>query len=216
MLGKTMNQIKLQRKLLAGHKDELRLAIQLSRLINAIQANKRHYLRITNSSDSLTIRDQIELIIYHGAIIYEGLSTITKYCKELDKLNCWNTNDLLVKKIMFEANSKNSFTQKHLKNIRNKVMFHYDIEILNDSIIEKTLSCENVFAESESNFDAELAFTFADETLIRFIIDPITEFASYKEKWNFFQERLLSISDDLIELRLLCTTELVNAFSTIC
>ena len=191
------------------------LSVQLSRLINAIQANKRHYLRIRNDDDPTSLRDQIELILYHAAIVFEAILTVVKYSRVLSNLEAWSQYAALVSKVQAEANNKASFTQKYLKRIRNKVSFHYDIHAIEEMLSGLALTRDTAFAESKSGYDQELAFTLADEALLRYAISTISERDTDKDKWEYFQETLLEVSDALVELLLRLTVELARDFTTI-
>lgn len=167
-----MKKIKINEKALIGKENQLILSTQLSRIINVIQANNRQYLRIIRNGNSLTIRDQIELILYHAAIIFEGIEAIKKEKSILFKLKCCLNNPELVKNIKNEI-KPTSFTQTCLKKIRNKLLFHYDRDIIDESTITSIIQKEEYFAESESGCDSELVFILADNILLSYIFTLI-------------------------------------------
>ena len=187
--------------------------MQLSRLINAIQANKRHYLRIREDQDLTVLRDQIELILFHGAIVFEAITTVGTYGRDLSALGAWSSHSDLVKRVQIEANQNTSFTQKYLKPIRNKVVFHYDIDAVEAVLSGFQLLDDASFGEAKTKRDRDIAFVLADEILLHFVIDPIEERKTENDRWDFFQERLLEISDDLVELLLWLTIELAQGFT---
>ncbi len=182
------------------NKRSFKLAVQFSRLLNIIRANQRQYLRIENNNDPANIRDRIELILYHGAIIYESIKNILGYSKDLNKLEVWSEHETKVKRIQNEYNNKASFTIRYLKPIRNKILFHYEIGII-ENMLENYQIPENVtFAESKSEKSIDLAFVLADELLLNYIVQYITEQESEADKWGYFEDQLLKISKDLSDL----------------
>ena len=190
--GDNIDKLKKQRS--------FKLAVQLSRLLNVIRANQRQYLRINDDDDPANVRDRIELILYHGAIVYESLKTLLGYSRDLKQLKSWSDNSITVKKIQSEFNEQKSFTKKYLEPIRNKILFHYEIEVF-DSILENyALSQNAIFAEAKSERTIDLAFTLADELLVNYMIQRIEEPISESEKWGFLEEKLLEISNDLSSL----------------
>lgn len=179
---------------------DFKLAVQLSRLLNVIRANQRQYLRINNDDDPANVRDRLELILYHGAIIFESVKTLLCYSKQLKRLNSWINNIVEVQKIQREFNNNQSFTQKYLKPIRNEILFHYDIDIIGRILEDYPLAQNAIFAEAKSERALDLAFVLADELLINLVIQNIEEESTESEKWGYFEEKLLDISNDLSNL----------------
>jgi len=210
-----VNRIKIVPREGLKREHRFRLSVQLSRLINAIQANKRHYRRIHEDDDPTTLRDQIELILYHGAIVYEGVTTLAKHGRDLRGLATWSRHNELVRRLQAEVGQKSSFTQKYLKRIRNKVSFHYDMDAIGNVLTGLQLTKNTSFAESKSKHDRDLAFVLADEALVHFVISPIDERDTDEAKWDYFQEKLLDVSDALVELLLRLTVELARDFTVI-
>jgi len=210
-----MNRIKIVPREGLQKERRFQLSVQLSRLVNAIQANKRHYRRIREKGDPASFRDQIELILYHAAIVFEAVATVTRHSQDLSKLATWSRHADLVKRLQTEANDRQSFTQKYLKRIRNKVSFHYDAAAIESVLSGFLLTEDTSFAESKSGYDRELAFVLADEVLLHYAISPIDERDTDNERWDYFQETLLSVSDGLVELLLLLTIELARDFTVI-
>ena len=161
---------------------DFKLAVQLSRLLNVIRAKQRQYLRINNDDDPANVRDRLELILYHGAIIFEPVKTILCYSKQLKRLNSWINNIVAVQRIQREFNNNNSFTQKYLKPIRNEILFHYDIDIIGRILEDYPLAQNAIFAEAKSERTLDLAFVLADELLINLVIQNIEEEITESEK----------------------------------
>lgn len=210
-----MNRIKVVNRKGLENERNFKLAVQLSRIVNTIQSNKRQYLRITDDSDPASLRDRMELILYHAAIIFEAIMTFMKYSKDLARLSTWSSKAEMVKRIQNEANDKDSFTQKYLRPIRNRAIFHYEIEAIDPVLSGYKIKEEAAFAESKTQRDIDIAFILADEILLNFVIGRINEKNPDQEKWAYFQEKLLEISFSLVELLELLTVELARSFTVI-
>ena len=147
--------------------------------------------------------------------MYEGVITLAKYGRVLRELTTWSHHGELVNRLQAEAGDKESFTQKYLKRIRNKVSFHYDMNAVENVLSGFQFTQNTSFAESESKLDRDLAFVLADEVLVHYVISPIEERDTDEGKWDYFQEMLLEVSDDLVELLLRVTVELAHDFTKI-
>jgi hypothetical protein len=93
--------------------------------------------------------------------------------------------------------------------------FHYDMDAIGNVLTGLKLTTDTSFAESKSKHDRDIAFVLADEALVHFVISPIDEQETDKTKWDYFQEKLLDVSADLVELLLRLTVELARDFTVI-
>jgi hypothetical protein len=128
------------------------------------------------------------------------VKTLLCYSKELKRLNSWINNTVAVQRIQREFNNKNSFTQKYLKPIRNEILFHYDIKIIGKILEDYPLAKNAIFAEAKTDRTIDLAFVLSDELIINLVIQNIEEESTESEKWSYFQDKLLEISNDLSNL----------------
>ena len=136
----TCNNIDKLRK-----QSNFKLAVQLSRMQNTILASQRQYLRIDVDNDPANKRDRFELLLYHSAVIFESIKTLLSYSSQLKKLDSWKIQNIAVQKIQQEFNNDKSFTQKYLEPIRNKILFHYDTEVIEEILRNYTLTEETIF-----------------------------------------------------------------------
>jgi hypothetical protein len=124
---------------------DFKLVVQLCRMLNTILANQRQYLRIPNDDNPANKRDQRETILYHGAVIFESVKTLLSHSSKLKELDSWKIQNIAVQKIQKEFNNQKSFTQKYLEPIRNKILFHYDTEVIEEILRNYTLTEETIF-----------------------------------------------------------------------
>ena len=192
-----------------------KIAVQLSRLLNTLRANQRQYLRVPDDGDPANKRDRFELILYHGAIVYEAMKTITSYGADLSQTATWRELQDTVQSLQEETNNPNSFTQKYLKLIRNKILFHYDVAAIEGALQGYPLSSDQVFAEATSESILNLSFVLADEFILNYLMQRIKEKSSANEKWAFFEERLFEISENLCSVLYGCFIDLIKGFAYI-
>lgn len=193
----------------------LKIAVQLSRLLNTLRANQRQYLRVPNDRDPANKRDRFELILYHGAIVYEAMKTINSYGADLSQTATWGELQDPVHSLQEETNNPNSFTQKYLKLIRNKLLFHYDIAAIDGALQDYPLSSDLVFAEAASESILNLSFVLADKFVLNYLVQRIEEKSSATERWAFFEERLFEISESLCSVLYGCIIGLIKGLAYI-
>lgn len=176
------------------------IALQLSRFVNVLRANQRHYLRIVEEHDPASMRDKIELILHHGAIVFEAEKTMLDYGGELERTPTWSSKAAAVNLIKAEFGDQMSFTHRYLKFCRNKLAFHYDDAVLKRTLRDFPLKDHPVFAQALSEREMDLAFVLVDEILLESLLSRMNERSTEKEKWAYFQDELLRISDNLAGL----------------
>ena len=177
-----------------------KLAVQLSRLLNVIRSSQRHYLRIENNADPANTRDRLELILYHGAIVFEAVKSVLEHSRELMALPTWSQEAEKVHRIQHEHNDQNSFTRRYLSIVRNRILFHYDSSVIEEVLDAYPLSDGAVFAAASSESTMDLAFLLADELLINYLVRRIEEPVPDADKWGLFEDSLISISNDLADV----------------
>ncbi len=174
------------------------LAIQLSRMKNIIRSNQRQYLKIDPDGTPTDKRDRLELILYHGAIIYEATETILKNSSTLKNLQAWKSKLAGIKKM--KQDFERGFTHKYLQLIRHKLVFHYDQLPLNEMLSITKIARNTEFASAVSEKEIDLAYTFADELILNYLISKLDTGKNDKEKWEFFLIELLERSGQLTKL----------------
>lgn len=196
-----MNYIRLKPQKITDliQDNDFAIGLQLSRLLNVINSNHRHYLRIPNDKNPANIRDRIELILYNGAIVYETIKTTIKHSKRLSKLQTWSSKNEIIKSIQHDFSDKNSFIVKCLKIIRNKIIFHYELAPIKNMLISFPFDNNTNFAEAQSNRKIDLAYTLSDEILLNFILTQIDDNKSETERWAYIQEELIGLSNKLAD-----------------
>lgn len=176
------------------------LAIQLSRIKNIIRSNHRQYLKIDSSGSPTDKRDRLDLILYHGAIIYEATETLIKNSNTLNNLQTWKNEMASINKM--KQDFERGFTHKYLQIIRHKLIFHYDKLPIGEMLLTTKIKRNTEFASSVSEKELDLAYTFADELILNYLISKIDtgKKDNDKEKWKYFLSELLKRSEQLTKL----------------
>lgn len=197
-----MDEVRIISSDIDGLREEARFAIalQLSRFVNALRANQRHYLRAMDGNDPASIRDQIELVLHHGAIVFEASKTLLEYQEQLSQTEAWSERRETVNVFEAELGDFKSFTHRYLKYIRNKLAFHYDIDELTKTLRAFPLDEHRVFAQAQSDKQIDLAFILVDEILLESLLSRMTEKDTEQANWAYFQETLMDMSRQLASL----------------
>ena len=93
------------------------LAIQLSRIVNALRSSFRSYINVSNNDELLDMKDRIDILLLHGSMLYEAIHEFSSMCNRLSKLKYWQDHMDEIKLLTKEKGDKNSFTNTILKSI---------------------------------------------------------------------------------------------------
>ena len=72
--------------------DDFILAVQLSRIVNALRSSLRSYINVSNNDRWLDIKDRMDLLLIHGSMLYEAIHEFSRMSKRLSQLNYWKNN----------------------------------------------------------------------------------------------------------------------------
>ncbi len=155
---------------MSSKKDErFLLGLQFSRLYNALNAALRSYVALKTDSPA-DKRDRIERVLSHGAIVAECLSTLEKHHTDLEGLPCWSSTEPRIVFVQSQLREPSSFYRTVLKTIRDKIMYHYDLSVIQDVIQDYPLHDGIRFGEAESTSGIDLCFPLVDEMIIHYLI----------------------------------------------
>ena len=106
------------------------LGLHLLRFTSRIRSYQRIYLRIPNDGQLPNTQDRENVNLLLGATLYEGLKDFAKLQNELRKLKSFDAVVPVVKRLNRALSSAKSDVNPALEVLRNKVVFHFDREIL--------------------------------------------------------------------------------------
>jgi hypothetical protein len=213
-LRRSMNRIIITTRPIRNN-EKIINAIHFARLLNSLQSTKRVFINVAKKNDENTLLDRLELIICHGAIVYETTKEIWKERNILSKLKKWREKTDLVDSIKHEYTNNGSFTNRCLKDIRNKIYFHYDKDVIQKAIHLLNEDEKVEFARAKTEYDHDISFVLSEEIIIKYILDPIREKNNENDKWEYFQNELAKKSQTLTDLLSVLVVELIKPFSEI-
>lgn len=192
-------------------------AIQLCRILSAIQYNKVIYAMLSQEEDFNT-NLQLSLIIYQAAILYEGIKKFKTLTEMLKDFESYKKNLENIERI---SNEKNTFFEEVICDIRNKVAFHFDKQVIARALEEFVADCiredeEIIFIEGKTDLTKDTRFLLADNLNLRYILGLIKgKELSYEEKFKILARELLELSKIFCEILEEIIPEMVEIFCEI-
>ena len=139
--------------------------LKLSRITNAIYFCHISAIKTSKEKTPSNSRQIINSLIYANAILFEGVNC----AKFLGKFYKDKTEYLNGFAKLFKSQKFRNLYNKYLKNIRNKISFHFDISILGKTIADFD-SNENIFATGLGEKRCDTYYNLADEIAIHYLI----------------------------------------------
>lgn len=214
-----MIRLRAKKEFLQSLKTEPRFieAIQLCRILSAIQYNKVIYALLSEREDFDT-NLQLNLVINHAAVLYEGIKKFNTLAERLKNLESYNKN---IKKIENLADRDNPFINEILHNIRRKVAFHFDKQVIDRELAEFIDDCaredkDMIFIAGSTDQIKDMRFLLADSLNLRFIVGLVKgENLSYVEKFKILTKSLIELSGSFCEILEEIISEMVDDYCEI-
>jgi len=177
-------------------------AIQLCRILSAIQYNKIIYALLIEKGDFDT-NLQLNLVINHAAVLYEGIKKFNTLADRLKSLESYNKN---IEKIEQLTDKENPFINDILHNIRRKVAFHFDKQVITRELAEFIDDCiredeDMIFVAGSTDQIKDMRFLLADSLNLRFIVGLVKgKNLSYVEKFEILAKSLIELSGSFCDI----------------
>jgi hypothetical protein len=199
-----MKRLRVKKELLPLLKTEPRFieATQLCRILSAIQYNKVIYALLSEREDFDT-NLQLNLVINHAAVLYEGIKKFNTLAERLKDLESYKK---FIEKIEGLADAENSFINDVLRNIRRKVAFHFDKQVITRELVEYIDDCireeeDMIYVASSTDQVKDMRFQLADSLNLRFIVGLVKGAdLSYVEKFKVFAKELIKLSGSFCDI----------------
>ena len=173
-------------------------AIRLSRITNAIRASQSLILRTIKDKSIRGLRDKFEVILYYGAVVYEGIKTFYDMLDRLKILDEYINNIQDINYLCREYDGKTSFTKTILARIRDKLVFHFDMDVFKKAILNMDLPSEEfILLEGESNSNIDVNAPSTTMLYFNYLISFVDQNISDEEKLEFIYHELDLISKKL-------------------
>ena len=197
-----MNAIVVKNEYLSLIQDDKNFinSVQLGRILGAIQYNKIIYAKIMENENANT-SIQLYLLLNHAALLFEGIKKFYSSKSDFEDLNFYKKNLDRIKIILSEAEDENSFNNKVLKKIRNRIVFHFDkgvirevlSEFIDDSLKEKE---DLILIQGETELVKDTAYLLSDNMNINYVLKSINgEKLSNEDKFKILSGTLLNLSE---------------------
>ena len=187
--------------------DDFVVAIQLSRIVNALRANLRAQICISHESELLIAKDKLDLILCQASMLYEGIKEFSKLSGNLHALTYWKAHLEEIHELQTEHNNLVSFTNTVLKNVRNMVFFHFDSNIISEMIEDHPFVGDINFMVGDSKERKDILYSLADDLILSYLVslctepieDPFEKYAAIEKRIMHLSDLLCSIFDNLIK-----------------
>jgi len=173
------------------------LAVQLSRIVNSLRSNLRSYINVSNDDELLDLKDRLDLLLIHGAMLYEAIREFSSMSKWLSQFDCWKQNAEQVKALQKENNNRDSFTNTVLKSIRNKIFFHFDRQIITEALHKFNLNEEPVFILGKSTSRKDMRYTLADDLVLTYLVNLLPQYEDMFERYKEVKGKIIELSDEV-------------------
>ncbi len=185
--------------------DEFIASIQLARFVNTLRSAQRNYLRIPDDGKLPNTKDRIEQQYTYSSIVYEIIQALFKLSGNLKHIVAWTKNTAIRKELQNEKDNKSSYYNMVLEPIRNKVMFHFEKDAIEQAVDKINLKEEMDLAISETKLNRDMVFSIVDDLVLNYIIsqDPrqIDEIQKYDELLRYLidkTEKIVSLATNCI------------------
>jgi len=168
----------------------LREVIVLSYIMNAVRSSQRFLLLTDEDSNGpAKTRDTIFGLITTSSLTYEGMKTAAGVLKQLaPSLSKELHGD--VAWVISEERNTNSLLNTTLERIRNRIAFHFNLQIGDDILKEAVYGYPPVFEEGSSSRTIDSVYVLADEVITQL-------FAQRDPSWETPQDKVVGLLQQL-------------------
>ena len=172
------------------------VAIQLSRIVNALRANLRAQICICHDDRLLKAKDRLDLMLCQASMLYEGMKVFSQLSGKLSPLEWWKGHPEEIRTLQKEHNDKASFTNSVVKHLRHQVFFHFDSAIISEMIKHHPFEGDINFMIGQSTARKDVVYTLADDLILSYLISLSTESIDNPlDKYTAIEEKILRLSD---------------------
>ena len=196
-----MKSIIVKRELLPSiaFQDKFINAVQLARIVGAIRCNNVLQVdKISDDESNLTLR--IYLLLNHAALLFEGIRRFHKSKSNFADLPSYRDNLSNIDALERDYNDPKSFINVVLKDIRNKIAFHFDRNVISsalqslvaDSVNEKR---DLVLISGKTELVKDTVYVLADNINISYVLGLIgSRDLPQEERFKTLAKELLVLS----------------------
>jgi len=169
-------------------------AIVLSRIVNCLRSNQRCFIRTWEDDEITGIKDRFDLMLFHGAMLYDAIKSFKKLSSQLRNLDTYKKFENEIKIINKQFGDGKSFRNTILDLIRNKLMFHFDSSFVKETISTFDRKDEIIFAQGKTGTHKDFIFLLPEDIAANYIIDNVNIKGSPEDRFDFYHEEINKIS----------------------
>ncbi|MFA6597111.1 MAG: hypothetical protein WCS69_05250 [Ignavibacteriaceae bacterium] len=202
-------KVKSYSNLLAKNKDAFILALQLTRLSNAIRSQMRIWRKIIieseNEDDIIKFKNRFDITLLLASILYESIKTYKKDI-EIKILPCLvhetNRQKYFLYKERFDLKEfENNEFLRLLKTLRDKIVFHFDKGIITRTIDKIDFDEEeHLIAFGTSIQIKDMFFSITDDIVLNYLMDEFSSFFINNKVSAFYNKIENQITDESLKL----------------
>jgi hypothetical protein len=141
--------------------------LTLARVVNSLRFCQKAVLNAKGSSSPSSARTRINSFLFASSVLYEGFLLVEKLGKHYKDIDSFKDGF----GYLLRDKSVRELRDLILKRGRNKFVFHYDINIVKESL--KRFELPNIiFASGYGTSTGEMYFSLVDEIAINYLLQP--------------------------------------------
>jgi hypothetical protein len=163
--------------------------LTLARFINALRYFQKSAID-ANGTDLVSARSVLNSFCYGSSVLYEGFLLVEKLAKVFKDLDSFKSGF----GALLRDHQVQSFRKTVLKRMRNKFGFHFDEDVVQESLKNFELP-EYKFASGVGEASGEMCFVLADEIVLNYLLSP-----TMGESDESLKQRYKKILEDTIDI----------------
>ena len=200
--GRLYSRVFVERSLFQSAKNDkdFLLGLHLLRFASRLRSYQRIYLRIPDDGLLTNSQDRVNITLLMGATLFEGLQEFKTLQDDLRRLPSFCNVVETVKKLNRTMSGSKSDLSPVLEVLRNKVMFHFDRDVIAEAVGEfpEYPELDLVLGATEQNVD--VVFPLVEDSLLSFVISKDVGTGTDLEKYENLTMSLLKYGEDLIDV----------------
>lgn len=168
--------------------------LTLARVVNALHFCHKASTDARNTIGPVGAMSQINSFLFAASVLYEGFLLVEKLAKKFKKLDSFKAGF----GVLLREKTTKSYRESVLKRIRNKLVFHFDQNVVKESFKNFELQQYN-FASRVASGD--MYFGLADEAVINYLLQPTHNESeeSLKQRYEKILQNTRVVMDKFIE-----------------
>ncbi len=189
-------------------------AVQLSRIVNSLNAIGRMYMRVPDDGLLSNSKDKLEVMLIYGSLLYEGLHEFQHLCRTLHRLPSWDLHLPEVEFLNREIGHSGTMFRKVLQPVRNQVTFHFERDAVVEALENLQVANDVDFAIAETPRHFDVIYGLVDNLILLYLKRKDATDRSVDEFYGSYIHYVGSLATRLIDLSSDLMVEILGSVST--